>query len=321
MDVAGSHLFRMALLRWLDILGVVLFVGSAAFHQLTFLQVLQAAGRSADNAPILKGEDRRRLPRLRGILVYLAVIHLVTLVHEAGMMSGKPMTEALPVIPVVLSKTHFGLIWSIKLGLLAALAGVSCIEAAARDWLLLYGGCLLCLTGSLSGHAIGRRAYYLALTDWLHYTAVSVWAGGLLPLRGTARRATAWFAPPDVVPFLSRLIETFSVWAVLCVVTITITGGFNAMIYLGPRGTVVIPVYGKVLLVKLLFVLSGFALGGFSRFFILPRLQRNRPPTQKEAAALGRLFYRALTVETGFVVMALVLAALLTQTPPPHLGP
>ncbi len=320
MNANGSHLFQMAIFRWLDIIGVVLLVGATAFRQLTFLPSIKAVINLKTRSGMLEEEDRRSAPFLRMLLLYLLILHFLTLVHQSVMMSDRPLSEIVPVITIVVFKTHFGLIWGIKLLLLLFLMIVGRSEIARKGRLLFGVSCLLCLMGSLSGHAIARQAYYLAGTDWLHYTAVAVWAGGLLPLRGIARRSQHWLESTDLAAFLSRIVETFSVWAILCVVTIIMTGSFNAMIYLGPSGIIIEPEYAKVLIIKLCFVLGAFGLGGFSRFYILPRLQKSEQLVSAGVHSLEKIFYRAITLELGLVIGALILAALLTQTPPPHVG-
>ena len=319
MDVSGAQLFQGVFLRWLDIVGVVLFVGLAAFRQLTFIPTIQTLQNRETRSGMLAEEDAHLSPLFRFLLSYLIVLHLLTLVYQAGMMSGWNLSELALNIPVVLTKPHFGLVWVVKAVLLSVL--LILLRFRRKGPLLLIMSCLLCLLGSLGGHAIAREAHYIVLTDWLHYTAVSVWAGGLLPLRGIARRTQGWIEPSDLSAFLSRIVEVFSAWAILCVITIIMTGSFNAMVYLGPRGIVIEPPYGKILLLKLCFVLAAFGLGGFSRFYLLPRLQKCEKDASADVALLERLFYRAITIELGVVMTVLVFAALLTQTPPPHLKP
>lgn len=90
------------------------------------------------------------------------------------------------------------------------------------------------------------------------------------------------------------------------------------MIYLRPKG-VEISEYGKILLLKLSFVLIVMALGGVSRFFILPRLQKIKTDTAQAVFKLEKWFFLVVTMELATAFIVLALAAFLTQTQPPHL--
>jgi len=206
-------------------------------------------------------------------------------------------------------------IWGIKLGLLGLLLFLIRSQATWRGSLFFGMGTLLCLMGSLSGHAVSGENYVLVLTDWLHFSAVSIWAGGLLPLRDAARRSKVRLDTSELAAFLARLIEVFSIWAIFCVITIVMTGGFNAMIYLSPGGDILEEAYGKVLSVKLSIVSIAIGLGGISQFYILPRLKKIK--ASAKLVVLEKQLYHVLTVEVIFVAFVLACAALLTQTSMP----
>src|SRR3569832_2179327 len=90
------HLFRMTLFKWLDIVGIVLWIGAIGFRLLVFhpsLKALRAPTRnptdpqSADptkiEARLRKEEAAYTEPALRRLLVYLIVLHFITWVHQA----------------------------------------------------------------------------------------------------------------------------------------------------------------------------------------------------------------------------------------------
>ncbi|MFQ5949643.1 MAG: CopD family protein, partial [Nitrospiria bacterium] len=145
------------------------------------------------------------------------------------------------------------------------------------------------------------------------------WAGGLFPLRRIARRSAGLMAPSQLAPFLEKIISVFSKWAVTCVMVIILTGMINASVYLDWQSPLGFP-YGKVLLSKLILVGAVLSLGGVSQFYILPSFRKIRDGAAMNVSDLERQFFYAITIEIGFVIATLILAALLTQTPPPHLG-
>ena len=195
------HLFRMTLFKWLDVVGIVLWIGAIGFRLLVFLPSLTALRDPDAERRLQQAEAAYTEPLLKGLLGYLLIIHFLTWVHEAQMMSGKPLSAIAPVLPIVLTRTHFGSIWIIKLLLLIFLFILVRMRINARDPLLLGAGVFLCLTGSLTGHAVTRPALHgVVFSDWVHYTAVSIWIGGLLPLRRLARKGAAWMDPARLHP-------------------------------------------------------------------------------------------------------------------------
>ncbi len=290
------HLFMGPLLRWLEIGGVVLFVGAVSFREMCYLPASRSVGDLGTRKGLLKAEDANSVQGLRRILYVLIVLHLTRLYNAE--------------ISVFIAT-----IWGIKLGLLGLLLFLIRSQATWRGSLFFGMGTLLCLMGSLSGHAVSGENYVLVLTDWLHFSAVSIWAGGLLPLRDAARRSKVRLDTSELAAFLARLIEVFSIWAIFCVITIVMTGGFNAMIYLSPGGDILEEAYGKVLSVKLSIVSIAIGLGGISQFYILPRLKKIK--ASAKLVVLEKQLYHVLTVEVIFVAFVLACAALLTQTSMP----
>lgn len=304
MQATDSQLFQMAFFKWLDISGVVFFVGSIAFRQLVLLPSLQSIHDQTIRIRILEEDKTKSTRFLWFLLFYLSIFHFLSLIHKARMMD----------------EGYVALIWCMKLLLLFILIILVRRRKKWSGYILFGFASLLCLMGSLGGHAVEQAHHFIVLTDWLHFTAVSVWVGGLLPLMKTVRQGRRWLAGSDLTIYLSKTLEVFSIWAILCVVTIIATGGFNAMIYLGAQEAIFAPLYGKVLALKLSFVLIAFSIGGFSGFYILPRIQKSQQNTSYRLEALERLFYRAVTIEIAIAMTVLILAAFLTQTTLPHPG-
>lgn len=317
-DLIGSPLFRMVLLRWLDILGVVLWVGAIGFRRLIFVPSLKVVEDPAEKEKLVQDEARYTEGALGGLLVYLLLVHLLTWVQQAQLTSGAPILRIGTALPGVLFGTSFGRIWFIKLFLLGLLFSITRARIETRESLLFGIGLSLCLAGTLSSHAVSRGLLYSAgLADWIHYTAVSIWAGGLFPLARIARKAALCLSLPTLTLFLTRSVALFSRWATLCVMLILITGGYNAFLLSG-KGPLLDFLYGRVLVTKLIFVALAFGLGGFSQFFILPALiDMKVSPDEAALSVLRKRFLYAITAEIGVVLAVLGWAALLTRTVPP----
>ncbi len=305
-DTNNSTLLLLTLLRWFDIVGVVLFVGAVSFREITYLPAIPAVKDKTTRKRMSAGEagypDQR-------ILYYLGGLQLASLASRVFLMEGD--------IGLAWDEADFGAIWVAKLFVIALLLLLVRSRVLWKGPLLFALSTLLCLAGSLSGHAFASGAIYLVLGDWLHFTAVSVWAGGLLPLRDAARRSREYLETTERAAFLARLIEVFSIWAILCVVTIVMTGSFKAMIYLEPADNIFEIPYGRILFTKLSIVSIAIGLGGVSRFYLFPRLQKIEASTSTALERLEKQLYGVLTVEFFFVALVLIFAALLTQTPPP----
>ncbi len=320
LQLIDPHLSRMTLFRWLDIIGVVVLVGSITFRRLIFLPSIIVLFDDGKRTRLEEAEFYRTERVIFFALAYLFILHLLTLVHQAEMMSGLSLSEIIPVLPLVLKRTHFGLIWIIKLFLLAILFVMTRFRLKAQPTLLLLMGLSLCLTGSLSGHAVSRNPFFgIIFSDWFHYMAVVIWIGGLFPLRWIVGKSARLLEPEQLVVFLEKTLTVFSKWAVICVMMILTTGMINAVGYLGWRGVFNVP-YGRVLLSKLVLVGIVLSLGAVSRFYILPSFRKIKAGNVMRGSELERRFKFALTVEIGFAALTLILAALLTQTSPPHFG-
>src|SRR5579884_259729 len=316
-NLIDPHLFRMALFKWLDVVGIVLWIGAIGFRLLVFRPSLKALRDPETEKHLQKEEADYTEPALKGLLLYLLIIHFLIWVHEAEMMSGKPLSAIAPVLPVVLTKTHFGSIWIMKLFLLLFLFVLVRVRTKGRDPILLGTGIFLCLMGGLVGHPLTHGAHHWAiLTDWIHFTSVSIWIGGLLPLRRLARKAASRMEPAGLARFLQSLIGTFSKWAILAVALIIASGAYNAVVFMDAHWIFDFN-YGQVLSVKLLLAAATIGMGGLSRFYVLPSLPTSQSSAPLMASDLEQRFFRYITIEVGFAIVTLLLAALLTQTAPP----
>ncbi len=314
MPLIAPFVLQPTFLKYLDLIGIVVFVGLFAFKVLVFLPTVKTIS-DPETSKALKADERKYSRKMLSLVIlYLIALQGVILLYQIENMTGEPVAQAMPFFGHWFTSTFSGLLWMTKVFILILIGLLSRFEIQRKDFLFLGLGVLLCLTASLSGHAITVKIYALVITDWLHLTAVSVWVGALLPLTRTVRRYGAWVKADQQVYFLRRLVETFSLWAIIAVAMIIISGGFNLGVYLGADIFSFETQYAKVFLLKFCFVLIVFASGALARFYILPRLQKKELMERPYFLKLQRIFLGILRFELFFVTGVLILAALLTQT-------
>ena len=164
--------------------------------------------------------------------------------------------------------TQFGHLSLVRLGLLAA--SVPLLLALSRHTpgqrppprqtaTLAVIGVVLALTFALSGHAhTGRYTWLSVPGDVVHILAMGVWLGGLVVL------AYAVF-PGRPVSDLRDAVPRFSRAAVLCVVALVVSGGFNTWRQVGSLHALRTTTYGQTLMVKLFIVVVLVVFGALSR--------------------------------------------------------
>ena len=267
-------------LRWMGLAALAALVGTLVLD----LFVLPPARPDVAAA-------RGRLRHLGALcLALLGVSSAGELVARAQTMAGG-LAAAIPALPLVFTRTHFGTIWTGRLAAITlALVVAFTPSRAARVGSLLLA-LALTVTTALTGHAADWGDITpTALIDWLHVVSASAWTGGLLGLAlcvlGPARD---WSAPA-----LGQVMRRFSRLAGCCLLAVVVTGTYNAWIQLRPLSTLWTTTYGRVLGVKLLVVLALVWWGALSRYTIMSRLGEGRPRGLGE-----RLFRTARLVVLG----------------------
>jgi putative copper export protein len=253
----------------------------------------------------------RRLARWSRICVVLLLVASAgELLLRARTMTGDGFAAALAVTPAVLTRTHFGTVWSMRaiaLALLLLLAGGSSRAARTAACALALG---IALTTSLVAHAADQGDLSLtALIDWLHVAAAGAWTGGLFCLAGLVLRdARGW--PPAC---LAALLRRFSILAGWCLAVVVASGIYNACVQLGSPHALWTTTYGAILTAKVLLVLAVAGLGAANRFVVLPRLGAAGSAARPPAVRLGQY----VTWEAGLALLVFGCTALLTESPRP----
>ncbi|MBI3621821.1 MAG: CopD family protein [Nitrospirae bacterium] len=319
MELSFSHLLTGSLLRALALIPLIVMMGWLGFLAV----VVRSDGLG------VPGEGRRLVKRWDrwlaiGTLSVIPVVLVVGFAHQSMMMSRRSLGELGPFLWPILTQTHLGrvaigqallwmgLVWVWSRGRMEADPLPDTIDR--RLGLLLGLGALFCLTQSLTGHAADRGDWSVdVLADWFHLLAVSFWAGGVVPLALLVPALMRRCGPVEAKAVLIRALERFSPLAMTCVAVLVSAGLFNAFRRGVTLPTLVDSTYGGMLALKIALTVVAVGLGGVSRFVVLPRLRRNAPTDQTSGTSL---FRRAISAEAGVTAIVILLAAILTQTPP-----
>jgi copper transport protein len=313
-----------AAVRWLNFAGQALLVGSLLFRLIVLLPALAAGGLAA-GSPAAWGAQRRRDTLEGAALGALAVAAVAALLVQTVAATGLSLGDALgpPMLQVLL--TRYGIIWLVRLLLMALLAGLLLTLLRRPDpppiavWLAVGLGLGLLLTTSLTSHAAALRegAALAVAADWLHLIATSVWLGGLAEMVVVAP-AIAGAMPPEGRPkFVSALVGRFSAVALASVAVLIGTGVVASVLHLNRLDALWTTDYGRALLTKLLLLLPMLALAALNLFGVRPALARAATVTRalsQKGRALTTSAARAWTTLTGavrgeFVLGLLILAA------------
>jgi copper resistance protein D len=217
---------------------------------------------------------RDRLRRwTTGCLVVLIPLTVVELVIRTQAMSRAPLAAAIASLPEIVGRTHLGAILTARAGVLVLAALLSLTSVTALRALCLLTALGVALTISLTGHAAawGDVTPSVAV-DWAHAVAALAWTGGLLGLALAVLPRHAALPPPVVAVVGCR----FSRLAGFCLLTVVVTGIYNAWSQLGVVSRLWTTPYGRVLLVKVAVVVALVWLGAVNRYVVVPRLGDRR---------------------------------------------
>jgi putative copper resistance protein D len=257
----------------------------------------------------------------RLLLASVAVLILAHLVHPwflAASMSGSDdFRTNLGTIPMILSSTHQGTLWYVNSAALLVLVTATVVGRVRR-----IGGIgvtfialgLIAFAKAASGHAADEGDFtLLELCQLVHILATAIWAGAIL--------VSGLVVAPRLsrcAPRLSRSAGFAALWSYAGLLSKTVTWALGALLVsgiytsdreLGNSLTALrTSAWGKILLIKLAFVVAAIALGAMNRLLCL-----KRPATAERSLLLRRL----LMTEALLMVCILCLSGLLGSTAPP----
>ncbi len=238
-------------------------------------------------------------PGLRAASLLALVSAVLWLFLVAGQMSGDWGNATNPgTVMLVASGTHFGHIWTGRIGGLVLLGLGSFIWSPARHpaWPILAG--LLLASLGLTSHAAagsGGLGLVRAANDAVHLLTAGFWIGALFVLAMLARRhrrePIKLYAP----------FRLFSLWGTYAVAILVVTGLVNVVSILPARAITLHNLYADLLTAKIAVALAMIGLAAVNRSLLLPGLHNG------EARASRQMGYNVVVeIALGVTVVAIV---------------
>ncbi len=304
--------------RWIELAGWVTLAGLSVFGAIHGRVVLREETRSYADRII----DRWRSGWLLASGFAISGM-IVSLWAQTVRVSGVEV-RALPSagnVAHVLGDSSYGLGWLTRLLLVAvavALIGLAPGLRSRWQWMAI---ALLMIAGlgtfSFTGHAAAepRRLFAIGI-DWVHFTSVSAWLGGLVALI-----IAVWVLrhAHDVAP--SRLgvelVSRHSKVALAAMAVIVVTGIVNSSFHVGGFQSLRNTDYGVTLLLKQGLLVVVLAAAAVNLLILSPRMRAYIETDHRSETTRSLAGFRAVAVfEVGVAAMILLASATLTLVKP-----
>jgi copper transport protein len=207
--------------------------------------------------------------------------------------------------------TRFGeafVVMTLGFAVVTALVYVAWLTEGRRAflWPALVLSLVLAAGLSLSGHSAvdPPASKWSELADWVHLSAASLWAGGVIMLLGVFLTAPA---------LRQQSFVRFARLAPALIALLLAAGIYLSVLRLPELDDLWTTGYGHVLIVKLSLVALALAWGGFHHFVVEPRLGRPHVAGRVRGSLAGE-------TAVGLAVL-LVAAFLVNSKPPAHPAP
>jgi copper transport protein len=305
-----------AISRWWFSLAASAVFGTLLSWQLVFRPLF---GRSNPSALPLAAARSRRLAMAGGVALLVGTLYMA--VAQAASAAEVPLWGVFgqPLMDL-LSRGRFAALWWTRMALVVVGLGLVTWRGVRR-WpgqAALVATGLALLTSSLNSHsaALLSGAYLGVAVDWLHFTAVAAWIGGL---------ASLVYVLPGVVKasqgagdqVRAKAVARFSQMALVAVGAIILTGTFQAWLEVGSWEGFVQTAYGLSLTVKIGLLAVILVLAAFNLLVVRPGLAKTPGASSLAASSvLVRRFGLAARAEVALAVVVLLVAAVLTGLPP-----
>ncbi len=306
---------------------LTLLVGAFAFLLLVARPAFR--GRGPESAADFERFDRLLLRIAWWSLTITLVSGLAWFWVQTAIATGRPLGQALTLETVgrVLTRTQFGQVWQLRLGLAVVLGAFLLFrerEEDGRDWIALrFEGVILAVGMTIAlawaGHPAatagrGRLAHLAA--DSIHLFAVGVWLGGLLPLALLLSRARR-SPDPSWIAVAREATRRFSALALASVACLILTGAVNSWFLVGGVPTLVGTPYGRLLLLKLGLLIPLIAIAAQNFLHLKPNLLA-APAARAFETLLNplRRLRRNVMAEASLGVAILLVVGALGITPP-----
>jgi putative copper resistance protein D len=318
-----------AVVRFLHLTAVVLLASSFAFS--LFIE-----------RPICARGDGRDLARswqtswIRLVRYWIAIIFVTALLgvwlHGLSVSEGSPGASSFTVLLPLISNTHFGKVWLLRMGLLIAVAALvfcagNTTKKSFSGYFLASGFFLsasLLASIGLAGHAAAAEGASFALqvsVHALHLLATGLWLGGLVPLAVLLRECRR-SADTDAVAIAQAATRRFSSIAVISVALLIFTGSYNAWNLVGGVPQLFGTPYGKLLLIKIAFLLPLLMIAAVNRSKLKPALLAASLDQREPASRLiGKLGRNAIAEATCGALILLIVGFMGVTPPARHIQP
>ncbi len=303
-------------LRWLDVSALMILIGALAVSGRVFASM--GPGGSV---------PRRRAYRLAFAAAGTAaltgpVIAFLRVPHD-----GRSFRDWFDATWATMGGTPWGRLWTareVTLIVLVVVLGANVrrhtdLEGPPRMTALT---ALAAAVGfeALAGHAftLPRQSGLAAAASGAHLVAAGVWAGGLVVLvlcLGPRMRRD----PDARGPILATAWRSFSPMAAVAAVVLVATGLYESGRHLPDLRSLGSTIYGNAVVVKVVVVVVALGLAGFNTMLVNPGLAERLGSLRRRAPGWSpvslRRFTTVVTIEAGFLIVAVVAAALLTSVP------
>lgn len=324
---AAEPVFRSAFL-----VGVMVLLGAP----LTLLFVVHPLTRRLELEPVAAERATRRLfgGALLAVLVGAVGLALGQEPTIPGTLAAEPVASYLGTAPGSSLLLRAGVV--LVLGIVTLAHVVRTTRRSRRLWLgtLVAGGLVLAVSISRTNHSTSAVSSTVGvLVGFGHQVGAGLWVGGVAAL---ALVVPVYLRRTDAPrPVSAVLIRRFSVVAMAGVTLAVATGLAIASFHVPTAGSLGETLYGEVLVLKLLLVGVGLAMGGLNRLVLGRQLQSSPdrdggrsavwagpaaflallPTHGTSGRGAVRSFVRSVRLELVVLVLVVVLSGLLTSIP------
>lgn len=232
---------------------------------------------------------------------------VVVILAQTAAMTGEAVSAFDPTsVWAVISDTYFGMIWSIRIGILALMSVVAVVLPRRLLLITICGGLVAASLAWLGhgGEGAGLLGELHRLADIVHILTASFWIGALIMLVLALRAG-------DRERSLLALTR-FSGVGLLVVAAIALSGVINAWAILMPidLDELFSTAYAPVLIAKIVLFGAMLVLAVANRFVLTPLLASDH------AGSIAALRW-SISAETALAVLVLVMVAVLGVLEPP----
>ncbi|MGU7773889.1 CopD family protein [Burkholderia sp. MR1-5-21] len=250
-----------------------------------------------------------------GLAIALALTAVAYLWLQAAVMSGAPLAEAGRAVAVVLTASHYGVVWSVGFvgALLATLS-----RLPGRRGLPLFAAGLVAWAAGKAAASHAADAGDLSVREAIHVVhlcATALWAGSVIVAAVVLRRSAPIMR--DMAEQQAAFRSGLSYLATASLIVVLITGFYNVMQDTAHASAPLLGMpWGRLLAAKLACVAAAVALGGWNRLVVLPVLCAHAQHEGPGFTTAQARFDTWLRVEAFVMVAVLAIAAVLGHTSP-----